>query len=193
MLRASAIVMFWQSSRLSDTRGPDRYMLVKAKRKSIAGQASALCLSAALAIALSGCELLQQVWPQEPAPPVIASEPPREETPAVATVTKPVAKPRPAVTPPRTKPSVEHRVLIGLGEEDVTRMLGEPREVRNDPPALVWTYAAVECKLDVFFYLDLKSQDFRALAYNFDPNTTSDVAKNVCLEKIQDANRDSRR
>ena len=196
MRRASAIVMFWQSFGVPDTRGQDRYMRVRAKRNCIAGPARALGLSAALAIALSGCEVLQQIFPPEPPPPVTASEPPAEETPAVTkTAPPPTAKPRPpaAATPARPKPAVDHRVLIGQGEEDVTRMLGEPREVRNDPPAMVWSYGAGECKLDVFFYLDLKSQDFRALAYNFDPNATSDTSKNVCLEKIQEANRDSRR
>ena len=190
---AAAIVIFWPIFGVSETLGLDRYMRVTAKRKTMARQAQALCLSAALAIALSGCELLQQILPPEPAPPVTSAEPPAEKTPAVTKAPTPTAKPRPPVAVTRAKPSVEHRVLIGLGEEDVTRMLGEPREVRNDPPAMVWAYGAGECKLDVFFYLDLKSQDFRALAYNFDPNATSDAAKNVCLEKIQDANRDSRR
>lgn len=169
-------------------------MRVKAKRNCIAGPARALGLSAALVIALSGCEVLQKIFPPEPPPPVTSAERPAEQTPAAPkTPATPTAKPRPPATVPRAKPAVDHRVLIGLGEEDVTRMLGEPREVRNDPPAMVWSYGIGDCKLDVFFYLDLKSQDFRALAYNFDPNATSDTSKNVCLEKIQDANRDSRR
>jgi hypothetical protein len=71
-------------------------------------------------------------------------------------------------------------------------MIGQPRLVRNDPPAMVWTYGANDCKMDLFFYLDLKSQDFRALAYNFEPNTPSDDGKKACLAKIQEANRDRR-
>ncbi len=88
---------------------------------------------------------------------------------------------------------MEPQILIGLGEDEVSRMLGEPRQVRNDPPAMVWTYGVNECKMDLFFYLDLKSQDFRALAYNFEPNTTSDVAKKACLARIQEDNRERRR
>lgn len=180
-------------------------MPVKAIRVNAAGQARRLWLSLALALGLTGCELLQQIIPEEPAPPTTSSAPPpedsqAEDSQAAVVVTKPAAKPKPvvaavppAVPPAPTKPSLEPQALIGLGEEEITRLLGEPRDVRNDPPAMVWNFAAGECRLDLFFYLDLKSQDFRALSYNFDPNATSDGAKKACLEKIQEANRDRRR
>jgi hypothetical protein len=149
-----------------------------------------LWLSLAVGLALAACELPQQAAKEEPpaAQPAAA-----DHVTATASVPEaPSAKPPPPGAPP-PKPSVEPQSLVGLGEDEITRMLGEPRAVRNDPPAMVWNYAVDECRFDLFFYLDLKSQDFRALAYNFEPNTTSDGAKKVCLARIQEANRDRRR
>lgn len=147
-----------------------------------------LWLSLVVGLALGACAVTQQ--PQEEPMPAPVAE---DDGAATASVpAPPAAKPAPPVAPP-PKPSIEPQSLVGLGEEEITRMLGEPREVRNDPPAMVWNYAINDCRFDLFFYLDLKSQDFRALAYNFEPNTTSDGAKKICLARIQEANRDRRR
>lgn len=148
-------------------------------------------LGVATATMLAACELPNQGKQAERPDSQTTSAPSSDDGSTVAS--RPEAKPKPPVPPPPPKPSMEPQSLVGLGEEDVTRMLGEPREVRNDPPAMVWNYAVNECRLDLFFYLDLKSQDFRALAYNFEPNTTSDGAKKACLARIQEANRDRRR
>lgn len=148
-------------------------------------------LGLAAATMLAACELTppgQQ--PEEPEPQTTSAPP--DDAGAASVANRPEVKPKPPAPPP-PKPSVEPQSLVGLGEEEVTAMLGEPKEVRNDPPAMVWNYAVNECRLDLFFYLDLKSQDFRALAYNFEPNTTSDGAKKACLARIQEANRDRRR
>ncbi len=147
-----------------------------------------LWLSLAAGLALAACEVPQA--PREERAPLPVAESNGAATASVPA--PPSAKPMPPVAPP-PKPSIEPQSLVGLGEEDITRLLGEPREVRNDPPAMVWNYAVNGCRFDLFFYLDLKSQDFRALAYNFEPNTTSDGAKKVCLARIQEANRDRRR
>lgn len=148
-------------------------------------------LGVAAAAMLAACAMPNQGSEPEKPDSQATSAPADEGSSIVAS--RPEAKPKPPPPPPPPKPSVEPQSLVGLGEEDVTRMLGEPREVRNDPPAMVWNYAVNECRLDLFFYLDLKSQDFRALAYNFEPNTTSDGAKKACLARIQEANRDRRR
>jgi hypothetical protein len=148
-----------------------------------------LWLSLAVGLALAACELPQQAPKDEPAPQPAAED---NGTVTASVPEAPSAKPPPPGAPP-PKPSVEPQSLVGLGEDEITRTLGEPRAVRNDPPAMVWNYAVDECRFDLFFYLDLKSQDFRALAYNFEPNTTSDGAKKVCLARIQEANRDRRR
>ena len=168
-------------------------MPVKAIRKKAVERARKIWLPLAASLLLGGCSMLQQLLQPDQGATPAPTAPANEDVPVVAPVTKPVAKPKPPVAarpPVVVKKSIEPQSLVGLGEEEMNRLLGQPRDVRNDPPAMVWNYAAGTCKLDLFFYLDLKSQDFRALAYSFDPNTNSDSAKNVCLEKIQEVNRE---
>jgi hypothetical protein len=164
-------------------------MAAWAIRGSAAVRLHGLWLGLAAGLALAACEIPEPPR-QEPVPRPVAED---NGATTASVPAPPSAKPMPPIAAPPAKPSIEPQALVGLGEEEITRMLGEPREVRNDPPAMVWNYAINECRFDLFFYLDLKSQDFRALAYNFEPNTTSDGAKKVCLARIQEANRDRRR
>lgn len=158
-------------------------MPAKARRGSAALRLLGLMPGMIAGLALAACEMPQHPVPEDPVPPPAAS----------ATLVPAIPAPPGAKPVPPAKPGMEPQGLVGLGEEEIAHMLGEPREVRNDPPAMVWNYVANDCTFDLFFYLDLKSQDFRALAYNFEPNTTSDVAKKACLARIQEANRDRRR
>jgi len=141
-----------------------------------------------LAMSLSACAILED-WqakpppPPEPAPaPVVAAPPP-----------PPAAPPRLPPGPPPPRPQFDLQSLIGRGEQDIAAVLGEPRQVRNDPPAMVWDYQANGCAMSLFFYLDLKSQDFRTLAYNFESGGATDGAKQLCVNRIQESNRDRRR
>ena len=38
--------------------------------------------------------------------------------------------------------------FIGLGGADLSRTLGEPKQVRKDEPAEVWQYAGADCVVD---------------------------------------------
>jgi hypothetical protein len=42
--------------------------------------------------------------------------------------------------------------LMGLDEDSLRRLLGQPSFMRRDIPALLWRYAANDCTLDVFLY-----------------------------------------
>lgn len=42
--------------------------------------------------------------------------------------------------------------LLGLDEDGLRRLLGQPAFMRRDIPALLWRYAANDCTLDVFLY-----------------------------------------
>jgi hypothetical protein len=148
-----------------------------------------LCLG--LLCSLSACaviESLQQqpstATSQEPAPAPATDAPPPPQA-------RPVPRLPPAPPPPR--PQFDLQSLIGMGEHDIITVLGEPNQVRNDPPAMVWDYQTNGCAMSLFFYLDLKSQDFRTLAYNFEAGGESDGAKQVCVKRIQEFNRDLRR
>lgn len=143
-----------------------------------------------LAISLSACAVIEE-WQAKPAP---APEPP--PAPIVAPPPAPAAAapvPRLPPSPPPPRPQFDLQSLIGMGEQDIANVLGEPRQVRNDPPAMVWDYQANGCAMSLFFYLDLKSQDFRTLAYNFESGGATDSAKQVCVNRIQESNRDRRR
>lgn len=169
-------------------------MSAKAIRKTAAVWTWKLWLPLAASLLLVNCSMIENYLLQDQAPTTATPEPEKQAAPAVAPAAKPVAKPKPTV-PPRpsvVKPALEPQALVGLGEDDVNRLLGKPGELRNDPPAMVWQYVAGDCRLDLFFYLDLKSQDFRALAYSFDPKANTDGAKRACLDKIQEAYREHR-
>lgn len=166
-------------------------MPASARRGRAALRGPGFYFSLVIAMALAACELPEQPQQGRELPAQPAPQAPSEAKVPAPPTTKP-KQPMPLV-PPAKPSAIEPQALVGLGEEDITRLLGEPNEVRNDPPAMVWNYGANDCKFDLFFYLDLKSQDFRALAYNFEPNTTSDGAKKACLAKIQEAYRDRRR
>jgi len=143
-----------------------------------------------LAMSLSACAILED-WQSQP-----ASAPEPAPAPVVeAPPTPPAAAPTPRLppAPPPPRPQFDLQSLIGMGEQDIASVLGEPRQVRNDPPAMVWDYQANGCAMSLFFYLDLKSQDFRTLAYNFESGGATDSAKQACVNRIQESNRDRRR
>lgn len=109
--------------------------------------------------------------------------PPLEARPATLPFVPPPPRPKP---PEMTLPQ-----LVGLSEEEVARLLGTADSLRAEPPATVWEYRSDTCALDLFFYMDMESQRFRALAY--DVGTTDGVegepALSVCLKQIMDRRR----
>jgi len=56
--------------------------------------------------------------------------------------------------------------LMGLDQRQTRHLLGVPAAMEEQAPAKVWRYANGVCTLKVFFYMDLGSQDFRALSYD---------------------------
>lgn len=108
----------------------------------------------------------------------------------------PAVKPAPAKPTPPPKPAEAGAALslpelVGMSEEQVARLLGTADTLREEPPATVWGYKAGTCALDLFFYMDVESRNFRALAY--DVSTTDgvkgDPALNACLKQIMDRRR----
>lgn len=63
---------------------------------------------------------------------------------------------------------LEPDTLVGLDQSQTRRLLGAPAatEVEREAPAKVWRYARGGCTLKVFFFMDMTSQDFRALTYD---------------------------
>lgn len=85
------------------------------------------------------------------------------------------ATPEPlAAVPPSDHPGP--KALVGLDEQATVRLLGEPSWTEDVPPAKYWQYATPSCVLRVFFFMEMTTQNFRALSYEL---TSSDDAPNV--------------
>jgi hypothetical protein len=112
-----------------------------------------------------------QVLQTAPAPP------PAPETLPPAPKPKPVA----AVRPP---PEVTVAQLIGLRLEEATSLLGKPNLRTEMPPAKVFAYHGKTCTLNLFFYLDLKTDEYRSLTYVVKGDDQSEPAKQRCLTEI---------
>lgn len=42
--------------------------------------------------------------------------------------------------------------FIGLGDADLSRTLGQPKQVRKDEPAEIWQYSGADCVVDFYLY-----------------------------------------
>ena len=42
--------------------------------------------------------------------------------------------------------------FIGLGDADLSRALGQPKQVRKDAPAEIWQYTGADCVVDFYLY-----------------------------------------
>lgn len=111
-----------------------------------------------------------KVLPPEPLPR------PEDEVPPP----KPARVPRPG---PQSE-AVQPETLIGHGPDRVTDLLGTPAEVREEPPATVWVYNHGECKLEVFFYMDMESESLRSLAIDVKGGVASEATKQACLARF---------
>ena len=93
--------------------------------------------------------------------------------------------PAPSATPagpaPRPKPPepVDIAELLGTTPEAAMARLGSPAATREETPARVMTWRVGACTLDLFFYMDLASRAFRALAWELRPAAGQPVAT-VC-------------
>lgn len=96
--------------------------------------------------------------------------------------TLPPIKPKPKPPPPI---AFDPNTLIGMDQRETARVLGDPTEIRDEPPSRVWIYRSGECAFRIFFYLDLASEEFHALAYEVLTGEASDEATKACLSRIE--------
>ncbi len=154
----------------------------------------AICL--ALAVVLPGCAALEQMatsWTADEAPAVTLeeiapSELERGVAPAAPAAVPPAAQPpRPRPKPidlARDPPSAKLKRLFGLSIQEAQVLLGTPYLQTEMPPAKVLAYDGKDCTLNVFFYLQLDSDRYRALAYEIKGGDGSEPAKQRCLSEI---------
>ena len=74
----------------------------------------------------------------------------------------------------------------------MVELLGWPRAIRDEPPAMVWSYPAGNCSLDVFFYRNVANNVSRSLAYTVTTANKTEEAKRACLVKVDSKYRDSK-
>ncbi|GAB4165966.1 MAG: hypothetical protein OHK0024_00180 [Thalassobaculales bacterium] len=104
----------------------------------------------------------------QPLPPQPAVTPPTQGMVAVPVPPAPRAKPT-AIPPlasaaPAAAPPLDPGTLIGLTREEARRLLGPPVATRERPPAEAWTWRDGDCRIEVLFYPEINSREFRALA-----------------------------
>jgi hypothetical protein len=100
--------------------------------------------------------------------------------------------PRPAAPSPPDAPATnsspsQASELIGLDQPGATRLLGLAAEQFEQPPAAVWRYKNATCELDLFFYLDLHSNQMRTLHYALKGDGGDTARRHDCLESFHAA------
>jgi len=80
--------------------------------------------------------------------------------------------------------------LIGLDQPAVTRLLGATTEQFEQPPAQVWRYKNATCELDLFFYLDLSSNQMRTLHYALKGEGGETLRRQDCVKSLRVAGSD---
>jgi hypothetical protein len=84
--------------------------------------------------------------------------------------------------------------LVGLDPIETTRLLGRPVETAEAPPALRWSWRAERCTLQLFFFMDLRTRDFRALSFQTSGYDDANDADLRCLaDVVAQAGSDERR
>lgn len=74
--------------------------------------------------------------------------------------------------------------LVGLDEEQTQRLLGSPTRTGEEPPARYWQYANERCVLRVLFFMDVTTQDFRALSYDLKSSDDDPNVRKQCFAQL---------
>jgi hypothetical protein len=145
--------------------------------------------------------------PEPAAPAPAIPRPPRPKPLPLAALTKPVTSahapdavtmPPPASTSdpdvdrgvassapgPAVAPENNVERILGLDAGALRRSLGAPQAQLDFPPARVWRYATAACTFDVYFYMDVKSREFRVLHYEATAHDGSERQKDQCYNRV---------
>lgn len=123
--------------------------------------------------------------PQPPKPPRKPPVPPATgdaESPAEIAPAEPPTET--AKIEPIQRPVLKPESLIGLDQPATAALLGEPTERSEAAPATIWRYTGRSCQLEIYFYLDLKSQVMRALHYEVRTHEAAEPARSRCFADL---------
>lgn len=135
-------------------------------------------LASVAAMALGACTLFSKPT-AHPSTQQPASQQPAQ--PSGSTAPQATA----SIQPPKPlKPGIsfDPNRLIGLNYDEATSLAGKPADTRDEPPASIWRYKVEECFIDVYFYMDMGTQTFRALAYEVKPTKATPEIRKSCAE-----------
>lgn len=94
--------------------------------------------------------------------------------------------PRPKPPAPPSLPAFDPATLIGLEQAEVITALGEPKEREENAPARVWRYTALDCEVKLFFYLDLKDEQFHLLSFETSKQNGGSDAAQRCFDQVRE-------
>lgn len=97
----------------------------------------------------------------------------------------------PAPPEPPVRPELSEQRLTGLTTNQVWGLLGPPSEVEQESPATVWTYRLAGCRLELFFYFDLESQEQRTLALDLEAGSDFVGSRPFCWYSLAQRGRGS--
>jgi hypothetical protein len=140
----------------------------------------ALVLCLLTAIAVSGCTYYPLGQAEEPSPDV--ASPTRHA--AAHTVRLPV---RQTVAPRNTKdvaPVTQIAGLVGSSERQVQQRFGVPAAREQHQPGTAWIYHDADCRLEVSFYPDVRTHDFKALGYEVKSDADTNTGKSRCTSRF---------
>jgi len=133
-----------------------------------------------------GAEATAPQPPKPPRKPPVPPAPTDAASPAEVTPVAPAATPvtETAKVEPVQRPALKPETLIGLDQPATEALLGEPTERSEAAPATIWRYTGRSCQLEIYFYLDLKSQVMRALHYEVKTHEAAEPARNRCFADL---------
>jgi hypothetical protein len=77
--------------------------------------------------------------------------------------------------------------LIGATEDEVRSRMGAPVMVAPRPPGIQWSYRRSECVLQVHFFMEIATRDFRVLSYELTGDDND--ARRECASRFAGNNR----
>jgi hypothetical protein len=116
--------------------------------------------------------------------------PPRPEPRPANVPPPPPAPPESETVAEEEQPNLpsEFAELVGSGEPDVVEVLGDPNWFEDVPPARMWQYASANCVLQLYFFMELSTRDFRVLSYEVESGYDGDNADQRCFRELVNNN-----
>lgn len=94
-------------------------------------------------------------------------------------------QPIPEIPPAKPqRPKLLGDDLIGLTTAQTWEVLSAPVSTKKESPATVWAYEHAGCRLELFFYFDLESEEQRTLAFDLDAGPESVGGESFCLQEL---------